>query len=111
MLSLAFTSDVLDEDNLDLSLDELDQEVADDPLGLVLPYLGVALRDCLQTMNDEVIFVPGVLVVVGQLCVLSELFLKSLVQATVVLFQHHHTILEDPGALDVSDHDLLWAAG
>ena len=42
---LPLPGDVLDKNDLDLSLEQLLQEVTNDPLGLVLPDLGVALGD------------------------------------------------------------------
>ena len=62
-------------------------------------------------MNDEMVLIPGVLVVVGQLCVLCCLVLKGPVQTTVVLLQHHHPVFQNSRALNVTDHNRLRSAG
>ena len=103
--------DVLDEDDLDIPLDQLAQEVTDDTLRFVLPNTWITLRNVSQTMNDEVVLIPHVLLKVGYLGVLGELVLEGPVQAAVVLFESHHAVFQNTRTLNALDHDLFWAAG
>ena len=107
-LLLVEAGSVLDEDDVEGAVGEDDlEDLVDVGLGTFLPLLGGELGQPGESGDHEMILEHDVFVHLCQLSILGSLALHNAVQATMVLFQGHHSVLQNPGALAVLGENLF----